>query len=49
MSQNNMIKDLIHLVNTSLEFDYESFDEILKYKKSFDTTFMFKVFNDSSS
>ena len=43
MSQNNIIKDLIQLASTSIEFDYETLDEMLKYKRSFETTFSFKV------
>ncbi len=44
MSKNNLIKDLVNLTNTCLDFDYESLDEIMKHRKSYDSFSKIKVF-----
>jgi len=43
MSKNNLIKDLVNLTNTCIDYDYESLDDILKDHKSFEAFSKIKV------
>ena len=43
MSKNNLIKDLVNLSNSCLDYDYEAFDEIIKHRKSYHSFTKIKV------